>query len=724
MKQVIQNYSTGRLELAEVPVPVCSADTVLVKNAASLVSIGTERSVIELAKKSLLGKAKARPDLVKRFIDKAKKEGYIKTFQEALGRLDNATPLGYSSAGVVIEVGANIHKYSPGDRVACIGAGYASHAEYITVPENLCCKIPDCMTLEEASFGMLGIIALHGVRSAKLTFGASVAVVGLGILGLLTIQILKAYGCLVIGTDLDEAKLQLAKNIGIEHILESGDKFVDAVKSQTDGFGCDAVIITAATKSDAPVNTAVEIAKQGARVVVVGVADIHPNRNEMWHKEIEVIVSKAGGPGVLDPIYENKGIDYPYGQVRWTQNRNLQEFLRLIAKNKVDVKSLISHKFPIEQAESAYQNVLNKTNGPYVGILLQYPSEDTEPLLQKSRSVKLENSITGNKALSTVGVIGAGLFGKAVLLPALKSVSNINLDTLATSSGANSYHVAKKYGFQECTTDYKEILSSNKIDFVLILTPHDLHAKMVIEALNAGKNVFVEKPLAVNESELFEIISARGKSAQPVLMVGYNRRFSPHSTKALQLLKNRKDPVVINYRVNSGYVPSDHWVHSQEQGGSRVIGEICHFIDLMQYLISAEPKKVYAERVSGNNKTILNSDNLAITFKFTDGSVGNIVYSASGDRAYSRENVEIFFDGKTINIDDFRYSRYYLGGKTKTFKTSGQQMGYKQELNHFFDVACGKIQPVLCDRDIFLSTLAVFKINESLESSKAIEINL
>ena len=329
MKQIIQNYRTGRLELADVPIPLCSSNKILVKNAASLISIGTERSIIELGKKSLLGKAKARPDLVKRFIDKAKKEGLLKTYKEALGRMDNPTPLGYSSAGVVEEVSAQVQGFSPGDSVACIGAGYASHAEFITVPSNLCCKIPDNLSYEEASFGMLGIIALHGIRCAKLKFGETVAVIGLGLIGLLTVQILKAYGCQVIGADIDTTKLELAKKLGADVVAESSpeewpsDSTGQAtLKAQselfTNGFGVDAVIITAATKSDEPVNTAVEISRYGGRIVLVGVADIHPGRNEMWHKEVEIIVSKAGGPGSLDPVYENKGIDYPLGHVRWT----------------------------------------------------------------------------------------------------------------------------------------------------------------------------------------------------------------------------------------------------------------------------------------------------------------------------------------------------------------------------------------------------------------------
>lgn len=745
MKQIIQNYRTGELELAEVPIPLCSSNKILVKNMASLISIGTERSIIELGRKSLLGKARARPDLVKRFIEKAKNEGFVKTFKEALGRLDNPTPLGYSSAGVVIEVGNNIHKFSPGDRVACIGAGYASHAEYITVPENLCCKIPDDISFDEASFGMLGIIALHGIRCAKLTFGETVAVIGLGLLGLLTVQILKAYGCKVIGTDIDLHKVELAKKLNADYTYTLEDEFKNGVERATNGYGADAVIITAATESDAPVNTAVDVARYGGRIVLVGVADIHPQRNEMWHKEVEIIVSKAGGPGIFDPFYENKGIDYPIGYVRWTENRNLEEFLRLIVEGKIDVKSLITHRFNIEHAESVYKDMLNNKGGPYIGVILEYPELSVDNRHQtldisKRKIVLKPTSNTPHLTSNTVslGVIGAGLFGKALLLPALKKIKDIRFHTLSTSSSANTYHTAKKYGFENCTTDYKEMLQNNEINAVIILTPHSLHARMVIEALKAGKHVFVEKPLCINEEELQQIINARCQILEenkkltpnsqhltsPFIMVGYNRRFSPHAAKASEYLKNRQDPVVINYRINSGFIPADHWVHSEEEGGSRIIGEVCHFVDMIQFLTESKIVRVYAERISGNNKTVVNNDNVAITLKLKDGSIGNIIYTASGDKAFSREQIEIFCEGKTIVIKDFKETCLYYTGKKKTFKTFSQEIGYKEELQHFFDVISGKLFPKLTFDEILNSTLTVFRINEALNKGKPVEIAL
>jgi predicted dehydrogenase/threonine dehydrogenase-like Zn-dependent dehydrogenase len=733
MKQLIQNYRTGRLELAEVPMPVCSAGKILVQNEASFISLGTERSIIELGKKSLMGKAKARPDLVKRFVDKAKKEGLVKTFKEALDRLDSPTSLGYSSAGTVIESGRNVHKFSPGDRVACIGAGYALHAEFISLPENLVCKIPPGLTCAEASSGMLGIIALHGIRCTQSNAGEIVAVIGLGLLGLLALQILRACGFNVIGMDVDHEKIKIAKNLGVDAVYTDESEFRNGVDRISNSYGADAVIITASTQSDAPVNTAVDLVRFGGKIVVVGVADIHPQRNEMWHKEVEIIVSKAGGPGIFDPLYENKGIDYPVGYIRWTQNRNLEAYLRLLAEKKVDVNRLISHQFKFENAETVYADMLADKGGPYTGVVFNYPGKSPTPQVihTNRRTLSLgegqKSVVRESDHKLRIGVIGAGLFGRSLLLPALKNIPTVSLKTLATASGANTYHIGKKYGFQEITTDFKEVLTNPNIDAVVILTPHSQHAPMVVEALGCEKHVFVEKPLCVNTEELKKIVTAYQdpkRSGHLNLQVGYNRRFSPHAVKAVELLHNRHDPVVINYRVNAGFVPGDHWVHSEEEGGSRVVGEICHFVDLMQYLCGCDPVRVFAERISGNNKTSLNSDNLVVNLKFGDGSVGNLVYSASGDKAFSRERVEIFWEGKTIVIDDYRRSDYHFAGRKKTYKTINQQMGYKEELQHFCDTACNVITPVLTANESFVSTLCIFKINQALEEAQPCEILL
>lgn len=729
MKQVIQNYSTGVVELADVPMPLCPADNILIRNTASLVSIGTERSIIELGRKNLLEKARTRPDLVKRFMEKAKTEGFMNTFRTALQVLDKPVALGYSCAGTAVETGANIHAFSAGDRIACIGAGFASHAEYVAVPEMLCSRIPDGVGCEEASFGMLGIIALNGIRCAKLTFGESVGVIGLGLLGLLTVQMLKAYGCKAAGMDIDPRKTALAKDIGADYVFDSEKDFRNCLHRITNGVGADAVIITASTQSDAPVNTAVDVARYAARIVLVGVADIHPARNEMWHKEVEIIVSKAGGPGTFDPFYENKGVDYPAGYVRWTQKRNLEEFLRLIQEGKINVKPLITHRFKIEKAQTAYKEILDNSTGLYIGVVLEYPGDDGAQDLMRERKVQVtsvRHQLSRYDSGIRLGVVGAGLFGKALLLPALKNIGGVTLHTLATATGANAYHSARKFGFANCATDYRQVLDNEEINAVMIIVPHSLHAAMVIEALKCGKHVFVEKPLCVHETDLKGIMDAYSSvvGPAPVMMVGYNRRFSPHSLRAAGYLKNRHDPLVINYRVNAGFVPAGHWVHSEEEGGSRIVGEVCHFVDMLQFLSGSNPSRVYAERISGNNKTSLNSDNAVITLKFKDGSIGTITYCASGDRSYSREQVEIFSDGKAVIINDYKETRLHASGGRKVFRTPNQEMGYVQELQNFFAAVRGIHPCGISSEDIFYSTAAVFKIHDALSEGRPEEVVL
>lgn len=722
MKQVIQNYRTGKLELAEVPVPLCSADRVLVRTAASLISVGTERSILDLGKKSLLGKARARPDLVKRFVEKARNEGLMKTFKEAMDRLDNPTSLGYSSSGVVVEVGRNIHDISVGDRVACIGSGYASHAEYVSVPANLCCRLPDSVPFEEGSFGMLGIIAMHGIRSAELTFGAPVAVVGLGLLGLISVQLLKAYGCRVYGFDIDPRKVKLAADLGADRAFQAADELRKGVEQLTEGHGVDAVVITAATRSDEPVNLGVELCKPRGRIVLVGVADIHPQRNEMWHKEVEIVVSRAGGPGVFDPVYENKGIDYPLGLVRWTEKRNLQEFLRLVSEGRVDMGRLVTHRFPIAEALAAYAGFDGEAGREYVGVVLEYPSRP-DPAGEGKRTMALtaRGPARPDKDSVGVGVIGAGLFGRAVLLPALSRVKGVRLAAVATSSSANAQHIGSKYGFAACSTDYKALIADPGVDALVILTPHSLHSRMVCEGLAAGKHVFVEKPLCVTHAQLAEVREAWGAAAErggaaPLLVAGYSRRHSPHAERMREFLAGRREPMVINYRVNAGFVPADHWVHSEEQGGGRIVGEMCHFVDLMQYLTGSEPERIYAERISGNNATMVNNDNVILTLRFRDGSVAGITYSASGDRSMPREQIEVFCERKSLVSTDFRRTAFYMGGKETVFKTSSQDMGYHAELDRFIRAAAGKGEPGLTPDEIFLSTEAVLKAHDSLST--------
>lgn len=725
MKLIIQSYRDGKIELAEVPYPACPSMCLLVKNQNSVISIGTERSMIELGRKSLVGKARGRPDLVKRFMEKASNEGLVKTFRSAMRRLNDAMPLGYSCAGEVIEVGSSIQDFSPGDLVACIGGGFASHAEYVTVPEKLCAKIPESVSMEEAAFGMLGIIALHAVRCAKLRPGERVAVVGLGLLGLILVQVLTAYGFQVIATDLDEKKCDLCGELGVDHCIRPGDDFVNACEGITGGLGVDAVILAVATNSDKPVHNAIKISRFGGRIVVMGVADIHPHRNEMWAKEVELVVSKAGGPGIQDPNYELKGIDYPPGYVRWTEKRNLEEFLRLVATKKVKIAPLITHRYRFEDALNAYEELLsNKSGSMAIGVVLQYPDESN-----RQRTLSLTDAsvmAVPRKKGVNLGVIGGGMFARTTMLPVLGKNNGVRLAYLCTSRGLSANHVGKQYGFSKCTTDYLQVLKDEQVDAVAILTRHKAHARMVCDALRAGKHVFVEKPLCISHGELDKIMECYDLSAMShqLLMVGYSRRFSPLARKLKTFFQERKNPMVVQYRVNAGYLPPDHWVHEEENGRGRIIGEICHMVDFLIYLTQSRPEKVSAERAGGVNPNYVNNDNVVINLRFADGSIANITYSGSGDRALARERAEVFCDGKVAVLNDFRDLELYAKGKRKRIKLSNQNIGYQEEVSHFVELVKGAAQPQLTPEEIFYSTRSVFCVHDSIEKGNSQIIQL
>lgn len=723
MKQIIQSYKDGNIQLSEVPCPACPSNCILVKNRNSVISIGTERSMIELGRKSLVGKARSRPDLVKRFMEKAANEGLVKTFKSAMRRLNDAMPLGYSSAGEVVEVGAGIGSFAPGDLVACIGGGFASHAEYITVPENLCAKIPEGVSTEEAAFGMLGIIAMHALRCADLKPGERVAVVGLGLLGLILVQMLNAYGFHVIATDLDEKKRDLCRKLGIEDCAPPGADFIHACDHITGGMGVDGVILAVATDSDQPVHDAVRISRFGGRIVLMGVADVHPHRNEMWQKEVELVVSKAGGPGIQDPNYELRGIDYPPGYVRWTEKRNLEEFLRLLAAGKVRLAPLITHRHSFNDALHVYEELLSKrSDGMTVGVVLRYPEEG-----DRRRTLGFEGSRTVSPSENKIrlGVIGGGLFAKTTLLPALGKNKDIRLACICTSKGLTAHHIGKQHGFGKCTTDYSQLLEDEGIDAVAILTRHNAHAQMVRDALKAGKHVFVEKPLCVNHEELDGLMELYGGlSEKPVLMVGYNRRFSPLAKELSRFFQDRKSPMVIQYRVNAGYLEPGHWINEAENGGGRIVGEVCHMVDFLIYLTGSRPERVFAERTGGVSANHVNNDHIVINLRFGDGSVGGITYTAAGDRALARERVEAYCDGKVAVVNDFREVELYSGGKRKRIRLSNQNMGYQEEVNHFAEVVKGVAEPRLTPEEIFYSTRTVFCIHDSIEKGTVQVIEL
>ena len=724
MKQVVQSYKNGEVNLFDVPVPTCKSGGILVHNVNSLISAGTEKLMIETGRKSLLGKAKARPDLVRRFIDKARREGLTSVYKEAMNRLDEPIALGYSSAGVVLETNDTSTDIKVGDRVACVGAGFASHAEIVWVPDNLYTRIPDNVGFDEAAFTTLGSIAMHGIRSTGITFGENVAVIGLGVIGLLTVQILEAYGCNVIALDIDKRRVSLAKMFGAQEALVVNDDMLCPIENLTKGYGVDAVIITAACNDSKPVQIAENICRKGGKIVLVGVADLHLTRSSFWEKELIFRVSKASGPGSVEPVYEREGYDYPINYVRWTEKRNMEHFVELLSRREIDVKSLISHRFEISDASKAYDMITNKKE-PYIGILLNYSNHGhiVKDRIDESMVTLKEVGSEGEISVRNVGFIGWGMFTKNILLPAIKKVKNANLIGIATTTGISSHHVGRKYGFKYCTSNYKNILKDNSIDSVVIATRHNQHCNLIVESLEAGKHVFIEKPLCISKEELKKISGAYNNAiSQKSLkfMVGFNRRYSSLAVETKSVFEKRKTPLVMIYRVNAGYLQPDHWAQNPDVGGGRIIGEICHYIDFFQYITEAYPKTLFAESISGDTGKYLKDDNVCLTVKFSDGSIGTIIYSSAGTKAFSREKVEIFGEETAIVIDDFRELVTFKGSRKKRIRKRVQDVGYVNELNYFLNTLSSGDNGLF--KHSIYTTLATFKAKESLDKGIPVTI--
>jgi polar amino acid transport system substrate-binding protein len=685
----------------------------LVENKFSLISSGTERSTVKVAKANLLGKAKQRPELVAQVLQNIKKEGLAATISKVKTKLDSLKALGYSTSGTVLASLDKDGKFQAGDRVACAGQDYASHAEIVAVPQNLVVKIPENVSFEEASFTTLGSIALQGVRQAGPKLGEKVCVIGLGLLGQLTGQLLKANGCDVFGIDLSDRLLKLANGFSVAKGINRYDpNLLSACDNFTNGFGFDSIIITAAAPTNDPIVLSTEICRKKGKIIVVGAVKMDiPRDPYFYRKELELKISCSYGPGRYDVEYEEGGIDYPFAYVRWTEQRNMEAFLDMVSKGLVDVKPLITHTYNIEQAEDAYEIVLGKNPEPHIAILLKY-GENKEKF-STFKSIKNEPVKNIN-----IGFIGAGSFAQSYLIPNVKS-SGSSLDTVVTSKGITSKNVAEKFGFNVCSTDIKDILDKKEINTVFIATPHSSHATQVIQSLQAQKNVFVEKPLAISEEELNDIIQTKTINNFP-LMVGFNRRFAPICVAIKKEFVNAGEPLVINIRVNAGYIPKDHWTQIPEIGAGRIIGEMCHFIDLMQFFTDAIPVKVYAECIQSKNEKLKVDDNIAIIIKFNDGSVGNLTYVANGDKALPKEHIEIFGASKAAVINDFQNGNLYSNNKSKSLKSVGK--GHQQEVQAFLNsLAEGKSAPISFD-SICLTTLTTFKIIDSLKTGLPQEI--
>lgn len=645
MKQILQSLKTGATKIAEVPVPGVSRGRLLIATSCTLVSAGTERMLVEFGKAGWIDKARQQPDKVRMVLDKIKTDGLMPTVEAVFNKLDQPLPLGYCNVGRIAKVGAGDTAFAVGNRVISNG----KHAEVVCVPYNLCAKVPDAVSDDEAAFTVIGAIALQGIRLVQPTLGETVVVTGLGLVGLMTVQLLRAHGCRILGLDFDPAKLALAKQFGAEVVdLAAGQDPVAIATAYSRGRGVDAVIVTAATKSSEPIHQAALMCRKRGRIVLVGVAGLELSRDDFFKKELTFQVSASYGPGRYDPNYEEKGQDYPVGFVRWTEQRNFEAVLDMMADGRMDVKPLISHRFQIDEAEKAYELVGG--GGPSLGILLEYPGIE---LTQEAHTVLLgkprSHSPSTARGQCSVSLLGSGNYATAVLIPAFKA-AGARLRSVASSAGVSGVHAGRKFGFEETTTDTDRLFADAETNTIVVTTRHDSHARFVKQALQAGKNVFVEKPLCLMLEELTDIESLFASiSRPPIIMVGFNRRFAPQVQRIKQLLGGVSGPKSFVMTVNAGAIPADHWTQDREVGGGRIVGEACHFIDLLRFLVGVP--------ITGHQRMALDSatqDTVTLQLSFADGSIGNIHYFSNGSKAFPKERLEVFAAGRVLQLDNFR----------------------------------------------------------------------
>jgi len=703
-------------------VPTPRAGMALVKTAASLVSAGTERMVVEFAEKNLVGKARSRPDLVKQALDKAKREGLIPTVQSAFNRLDQPMALGYASAGTIVALGENMHGFKVGQHVACAGGGFAVHAEYNVVPRNLLTPLPKNVDFESAAFATLGAIAMHGFRLAEPQVGERVAVIGLGLLGLLMAQIASAAGCSVLGIDIDPKRIALASSLGLQAVVRKNAE--STFQAFTANRGFDVVLICADTSSNDPVELAAVIARDRARIVATGAVGLNIPRKIYYEKELSFINSRSYGPGRYDLSYEESGHDYPIGYVRWTEGRNLESVVELMANGKLKVAPLITHRFPIDEAATAYEVITGKTKESFLGVLLTYPEEKRRPEapegMKEERKIVFPLSSYKSTGSVKLGVLGAALYANAMLLPVIKNNKDIELVGIASSGGLHAQHSGKKFGFKYATSSDDEIINDPNINTVAILTRHDTHTDLIVKTLKAGKHVFVEKPLAINNVQLLAISKQLKASNQSLLTVGFNRRFSPLAQSLSSFLSNRNEPMHVHYRVNAGYIPLNHWTQDETIGGGRIIGEGCHFVDFITFLIGVVPVNVSAHALSDNGK--YREDNVSMTFTFPDGSIGVVDYLANGDKSFPKERIEVFCGGSVAVLDDFRSLQMTKDGNRKEVKLAAQDKGQKNEMQVFTKAILEGGEPPISYEQLIGVTKSTFAAMVSLRKNESVEI--
>jgi polar amino acid transport system substrate-binding protein len=725
MKQLLQNLKTGEGVVADVPAPVAMRGRVIVRAAASLVSAGTERAFVELGRKGLIGKAKERPDLVRKVVEKVRSEGLLSTLQSVREKLDESHALGYSAAGMVVEVGEGVNEFRAGERVACAGTGYAAHAELLSVPKNLCARLPDSVEFESGAFATVGAIALQGVRLAEPTLGESVVVIGLGLIGQLAVQLLRANGCRVFGVDLDASKVELAKTLGADDGCASSEGVKGAALKWSRGRGADAVLITAATQSDEPVELAGEISRLRGRVVAVGLVGMNVPRRTYFQRELTLRVSMSYGPGRYDPEYEERGHDYPLPYVRWTEGRNLEAFLDLVAAGSVRTAPLVTHRFPVEESARAYELISGDAREPYLGILIDYDTgreieRNVENRSSKSRVQSSKSKDRAGAGAVRVGFIGAGDYARRMLLPNFKE-AGAEFVSIATASGVSARDVGVRYGFERFVSGADDVLNDESINLVVIATRHGTHAELARRALERGLNVFLEKPLALDDASLDSLLGAAALSPG-LLAVGFNRRFSPHARAAKVFFEGVRAPLSILYRVNAGRTPRTHWTQDPSEGGGRIVGEVCHFVDFMQFVTGSTVERVYAEPVKTSDREAVGEDSVFVTLKFADGSNGTIAYLAEGDRALQKERVEIFGGGRTFVIEDYRSASAYRDGHETTTRLRAQDKGQRDELRAVFDALRRGGPPPITLAELVNTTRATFRILDSLKTGEAVRV--
>lgn len=714
MKQILQSLSTGETEVVDVPCPQLKPGHLLIRTRCSLVSAGTERMLLEFGKANLLDKARQQPERVRMVLDKIKTDGLIPTLEAVRNKLDQPLPLGYCNVGEVLEVGAGVTGFKVGDRV--VSNGY--HAEVVCVPKNLCAKIPDAVSDEAAAFTVIGAIGLQGIRLAQPTLGEAFVVIGLGLVGLVTAQLLKAHGCRVLGTDFDSYRLEIARRFGVETVnLSAGEDPVAAAMEFSRGRGVDGVLITASTKSSEPVHQAALMCRKRGRIVLVGVTGLELSRADFYEKELSFQVSCSYGPGRYDPLYEEGGQDYPIGFVRWTEQRNFEAVLDMMADGRIDVEPLISHRFPLEEAKAAYDLLMSA--GPSLGILLKYPGASERPSeVLLANTVELVPNLPVRSESPSIGFIGAGNYSTQVLIPAFKS-AGVNLEVIASSGGVSGAHAGRKFGFRRTTTDTDSILSDPALNTVVIATRHDTHAHFVCKALKAGKHVFVEKPLAITEEQLGEVVQTyqaiRSEGKNPILMVEFNRRFAPQIVKMKALLSAVSEPKSLVMTVNAGMIPPDHWTQDPNVGGGRIIGEACHFIDLLRFLVGHPIVGMHAAAMERGPGVVVPNDVVTITLQFADGSLGTVHYFANGHKSFPKERLEVFTAGRILQLDNFRRLRGYGWPGFSRMNLWSQDKGNRAAVAAFVEaVRLGKPSPIPFD-EIVEVTRATFSAVQAIQ---------